>query len=85
MHPDLKHFYEKVIDLTARPCTAADQAYANSYAHMRDTHPHCDELLDTFAELAIELYEHSDGPAGQAIAEEMNRIEKELDSNRVPF
>jgi hypothetical protein len=85
MHPDLKHFYEKVIDLTVRPSTSADQAYTNSYKHMLDTHPNCEELLDSFAELAVELYSNSDGPAGQAIAEEMNKIERELDSNRVPF
>lgn len=85
MHHDLKHFYECVIDMVNCDCLKYDYRYVAAYKRMRDTHPHCEELLDTFAELAIELYNHSDGPAAQALAEEMNRIEQTLDSCRVPF
>lgn len=86
MHPDLKHFYEKVIDIVKYPDEVMLQhAYSQSYKYMLDTHPNCEELLDSFTELAIAIYEHGDGPVAQALAEEMNEIEQTLDSCRLPF
>jgi hypothetical protein len=85
MNKDLLKFYECVIDIAKYGNDEADYNYSMCYKYMLDNYPNCEELLDRFAELAASLYENSDGPAGQAIAEEMNEIEKTLDSNRVPF
>lgn len=82
MHPDLKHFYETVI--TAHNCDALPYEYKTtmSYRNMLDTHPNCEELLDTFAELAIDIF---NGDTTPRKIEQMNEIERTLDSCRLPF
>lgn len=85
MHHDLKHFYELVIDYHRVDALPYEYKTTLSYRNMLDTHPNCEDEINAFAELAVELYNHSDGPAGQALAQELNKIEKHLDSCRLPF
>ena len=80
MHPTLKSFYECVIDIAKYGNDEADYNYSMCYKYMLDNYPHCEELLDRFAELASLLY-----GGDESVITEMNEIEKTLDSNRVPF
>ena len=82
MHHSLKHFYESAIDCGNNPSPHNDSKYVNSYRHMLDTHPNCEELLDTFAELAIDIF---NGDTDTRKIEQMNEIERTLDSCRLPF
>lgn len=82
MHPDLKHFYKCVIDMANCDCLKYDYRYVVAYKHMLDTHPHCEELLDTFAELAIDIY---NGDTDPRKIQQMTEIEQTLDSCRLPF
>jgi hypothetical protein len=80
MHHDLKHFYECAVDIAKCDTFDSGARYIFAYRAMLDTHPHCEELLDRFAELAAMVY-----GGDESVVTEMNEIEKTLDSNRVPF
>ena len=80
MNKDLLKFYECTIDIAKYGNDEADYNYSMCYRFMLDNYPHCEELLDRFAELASLLY-----GGDESVVTEMNEIEKTLDSNRVPF